>query len=104
MDFSFSWWYLLYGFLIAQAASLATTLYLHRETSHRSVEFHPVIKFIFGLILWLGTGINKIVWGAVHLAHHANPDRDGDPHSPVLLGFWKVQLGNLFLYQKAAQD
>jgi stearoyl-CoA desaturase (delta-9 desaturase) len=56
------------------------------------------------LVLWLTTGIKRQEWVAVHLCHHAHADIPGDPHSPVLLGLWKVQLGNLFLYAKAAKD
>ncbi len=95
---------LLIGFMIAQAASLATTLYLHRGTTHRAITFHPFIEFLFQLDLWLSTGINRKEWEAVHLCHHANADTEGDPHSPIILGFWKVQLFNAFFYWRAARD
>ena len=32
-------------------------------------------------------------WVAVHRKHHAFTDEEGDPHSPLLMGFWSVQLG-----------
>ena len=35
---------------------------------------------------------------AVHRKHHAFTDEEGDPHSPMLEGFWNVQLGNVFYY------
>jgi len=41
---------------------------------------------------------------AVHRKHHAFTDVEGDPHSPVLLGFWRVQLTNAVLYRKVARD
>jgi stearoyl-CoA desaturase (delta-9 desaturase) len=37
---------------------------------------------------------------AVHRKHHAFTDEEGDPHSPALEGFWKVQLGNVFYYMR----
>jgi stearoyl-CoA desaturase (delta-9 desaturase) len=37
---------------------------------------------------------------AVHRKHHAFTDQEGDPHSPKLLGFWQVQLGNVYYYMK----
>ena len=40
----------------------------------------------------------------VHRRHHAYTDTDGDPHSPALEGFAKVQLGNVVLYRRAARD
>lgn len=92
------------GFLLAEVATLVTTVYLHRSSAHKSVSFHWLVEFIMQAILWLITGINRQVWGAVHLCHHAFADKAGDPHSPLISGFWAVQFGNLFLYRKAAKD
>jgi stearoyl-CoA desaturase (delta-9 desaturase) len=50
------------------------------------------------------TGIRPRQWAAVHRKHHAFTDVEGDPHSPVLLGFWRVQLTNAALYRKVARD
>ena len=41
---------------------------------------------------------------AVHRKHHAFTDRDGDPHSPRLLGFWRVQLLNVYYYAREARN
>jgi stearoyl-CoA desaturase (delta-9 desaturase) len=43
-------------------------------------------------------------WAAVHRKHHAATDTAEDPHSPIVLGFWRVQLGNVGLYKRAAGD
>lgn len=94
----------LLGFFLSQIATLLTTIYLHRSSTHKSVSFHPVVEFLMQMILWLITGINRKEWVSVHLHHHAFADTVGDPHSPILLGLWRVQLGNLFLYLKAAKD
>jgi stearoyl-CoA desaturase (delta-9 desaturase) len=40
----------------------------------------------------------------VHRKHHAFTDVEGDPHSPVLLGWVRVQLTNVALYRKVAND
>ncbi|MBI4095207.1 MAG: fatty acid desaturase [Candidatus Liptonbacteria bacterium] len=92
------------GFLVAQIASLVTTIYLHRGAAHRAVTYHPALAFLMDLVLWLTTGIRRDEWVAVHLKHHAHPDEEGDPHSPILLGLWAVQLGNYFLYRKAIRE
>lgn len=92
------------GFLLAEFATLLTTVYLHRGSTHRAIKFHPVVEFFMQAGLWLMTGIKRVEWVAVHLCHHAHADKDGDPHSPLLLGLWRVQLGNFFLYRKAAKD
>ncbi len=96
--------YVLLGCLLAEFASLLTTVYLHRGSTHRSITFNPVLEFFMQLGLWLTTGIDRVQWVAVHLCHHKYTDKEGDPHSPLLLGFWRVQLGNLFLYRRAARD
>jgi stearoyl-CoA desaturase (delta-9 desaturase) len=41
-------------------------------------------------------------WVAVHRKHHTFTDREGDPHSPMLFGFWKVQLFNVYYYAREA--
>lgn len=94
----------LLGFLLAQVATLVTTVYLHRSSTHQSVTFHPAIEFVFQLVLWLTTGINRVEWVAVHIYHHLHTETEEDPHSPIVLGFWEVQLWNPFLYQKAARN
>ena len=40
----------------------------------------------------------------MHRKHHAATDTAGDPHSPIVMGFWRVQLGNVGLYKRAARD
>jgi stearoyl-CoA desaturase (delta-9 desaturase) len=40
---------------------------------------------------------------AVHRKHHTFTDREGDPHSPRLLGFWRVQLFNAYYYAREAR-
>jgi stearoyl-CoA desaturase (delta-9 desaturase) len=55
-------------------------------------------------MLWLTTGLSTKEWVAVHRKHHAFTDEEGDPHSPALMGFWSVQLGNVFHYLKEARN
>jgi stearoyl-CoA desaturase (delta-9 desaturase) len=40
----------------------------------------------------------------VHRKHHAFTDVEGDPHSPALLGWVRVQFTNVGLYRKVAND
>jgi stearoyl-CoA desaturase (Delta-9 desaturase) len=102
----------LISFLIALGVSLvvlqimvfSTTIYLHRSATHRALTLHPVAAWGFRLAVWLTTGIVPREWVAVHRKHHAHTDEEGDPHSPLLVGFWKVQLGNVFYYVKEARN
>jgi stearoyl-CoA desaturase (delta-9 desaturase) len=64
----------------------------------------PGLAFACRTLLWISTAIRPREWAAVHRRHHAYTDIPGDPHSPVLEGYWKVQLYNVGLYKKAAHD
>ncbi len=88
---------------IAQAAVFATSIYLHRALAHRAVKVHPVAAIAFRAILWLTTGQRRREWVAVHRKHHTFTDRAGDPHSPVLLGFWRLQFLNAYYYAREAR-
>ena len=92
------------GFLLSQVSALATTVYLHRGMTHRGIRFHQGADFAFRAVLWLTTGIIPKQWIAVHRKHHQHTDKEGDPHSPFLEGFWKIQLFNYWYYQKEAKN
>jgi stearoyl-CoA desaturase (delta-9 desaturase) len=86
--------------VIIQVAVFSTTIYLHRTATHKALVLHPAVAWMFKFALWLTTGLSTKEWVAVHRKHHAFTDEEGDPHSPYLLGFWKVQLGNVFYYMR----
>jgi stearoyl-CoA desaturase (delta-9 desaturase) len=90
--------------ILIQVAVFSTTIYLHRSATHRALVLHPAVAWVFRLALWLTTGISTKQWVAVHRKHHAFTDEEGDPHSPRLMGFWSVQLGNVFHYMKEARN
>jgi len=92
------------GVLISQGATFVTTIYLHRALAHHALKVHPVMDLICRTFLWLATGMSRQQWVAVHRKHHAFTDKEGDPHSPLLLGFWKVQLFNFYYYVREARD
>lgn len=89
---------LLVSSLVTQVTVFATTIYLHRTSTHRSIVLHPAVAWICRFSLWLTSGIVTREWVAVHRKHHAFTDQEGDPHSPLIEGFWSVQLGNVFHY------
>ena len=95
---------MLVGLVLGQLALFCTTIYLHRALSHRAITLRPSVRAVFRVLIWLMTGIRPRQWVAVHRKHHAFTDVEGDPHSPVLLGFWRVQLTNAALYRKVARD
>jgi len=92
------------GFLVTTLANTATTVYLHRCLSHRGLTLRRPASMAFRTIIWLTTGIKPRQWVAVHRKHHAFTDEEGDPHSPVLLGWRTVQAKNVALYRQALGD
>jgi stearoyl-CoA desaturase (delta-9 desaturase) len=92
------------AFIVTQIAIAVTTVYLHRALTHRALTIHPVAALPFRTLCWISTGQRPREWVAVHRKHHAATDSVDDPHSPAVLGFWRVQLGNVGLYKKAAAD
>ena len=93
----------LIGLAVSQVAVIATSVYLHRTLAHRALTLHPFAEMAFRIVLWLTTGQSRRQWVAVHRKHHAFTDRTGDPHSPLLLGFWRVQLLNAVYYMREAR-
>jgi len=89
---------------LTQVAVIATSVYLHRALAHRALVLHPVADVIARAVLWLTTGLDRREWVAVHRKHHAFTDRDGDPHSPRLRGFWHVQFLNAYYYKREARN
>jgi stearoyl-CoA desaturase (Delta-9 desaturase) len=89
---------------VTQLATFVTTVFLHRSLAHRAVRLSPVVTAVCRTVTWVTTGIRPRQWVAVHRKHHAHTDVEGDPHSPRLLGFLKVQFGNVGLYRRAAAD
>jgi stearoyl-CoA desaturase (delta-9 desaturase) len=92
------------GLAVCQLAIFLTTIYLHRTLSHRAITMSPALNFACRFLVWITVGIRPRQWVGVHRKHHAFTDVEGDPHSPVLEGFMKVQLGNAALYRRAAHD
>src|SRR4051812_26054964 len=103
-----SWTHLLAAvvaaFVVTQLATAVTTVYLHRALSHRALTVHPAAALPCRAFIWITTGMRPREWVAVHRKHHAATDTVEDPHSPAVVGFWKVQLGNVGLYKKVAAD
>jgi len=98
------WLVLLVALALTQVAVIATSVYLHRYLAHRALRLSPFADVCFRVVLWLTTGQSRQQWVAVHRKHHTFTDRAGDPHSPRLLGIWRVQLLNVYYYMREARN
>jgi stearoyl-CoA desaturase (delta-9 desaturase) len=98
------WLMFLLSVVVLQVSVLCTTIYLHRALTHRGLDVHPVLAFLMHLHINLFTGISPRQWVAVHRKHHHFSDKEGDPHSPYLLGLWHVFFGNALYYRNEANN
>jgi stearoyl-CoA desaturase (delta-9 desaturase) len=94
----------LLGLLISQVALLVTTVYLHRCLAHRALRLSPGVRAACRVVIWAGTGTRPRQWVAVHRKHHAFTDTERDPHSPIVMGYARVQFINALLYRRVARD
>ncbi len=92
------------GVAVTLLGNLCSTIYLHRCLSHRALTVRGPVHQVFRFLVWVTTGIRPRQWVAVHRKHHAFTDVEGDPHSPVLLGWTTVQRRNVALYRAEARN
>ncbi|MFL5696006.1 MAG: acyl-CoA desaturase [Ktedonobacteraceae bacterium] len=71
------------------------TIGYHRMLTHRSFRPHPAVKAILLVLGAMAVASPPIEFAATHIKHHAQSDREGDPHSP-LEGLFHSHLGWLF--------
>jgi stearoyl-CoA desaturase (delta-9 desaturase) len=72
----------------------------HRMLTHRSFRAHPVVKVILLVLGSMAVAGSPIEFAATHIKHHAQSDREGDPHSPVE-GLFHAHIGWAFKGQFA---
>src|SRR5260370_26399313 len=75
--------------------ALGVTVGYHRMLTHRSFRPNPVVKFIFLMLGSMSFEGPALQWAATHVKHHADSDKEGDPHSPVE-GFFHAHVGWMF--------
>lgn len=78
----FSWQAVGVAMLIAYlTGGLGITLGFHRTLTHRSLRLRRPVEILTAVLGTLAFQGSPIEWVATHRIHHANSDRDGDPHS-----------------------
>ena len=75
--------------------ALGVTIGFHRMLTHRSFKPHPAVKLALLILGSMSVEGAALDWAATHIKHHAQADREGDPHSPVE-GFFHSHVGWLF--------
>lgn len=70
---------------------LGIVVTFHRNLTHKSFETSDWITKIGSFLGCMANTGSSVVWTAIHIKHHLNSDKSGDPHSPWILG-WRVFL------------
>lgn len=70
---------------------LGIVVMFHRFLTHNSYKTNQFFEKVFSFLGCMANTGSSIVWVSIHLKHHLNSDKDGDPHSPWISG-WKVFL------------
>ena len=87
---------------------LGITVGFHRLLTHRAFQTYPWLERTFAVLGSLAVEGSVLDWVADHRKHHANADKEGDPHSPHvghgsgLRGLWHAHTGWLLETQGQA--
>lgn len=76
----FSWSGVGVGIALYVVTGFGISLGYHRFLAHRSLTLWKPLEYVTIVIGGLAFQGGPIDWVATHRAHHANTDRDGDPH------------------------
>ncbi|MFZ0040452.1 MAG: fatty acid desaturase [Solirubrobacteraceae bacterium] len=88
--------------------AVGVTVGYHRLLTHRAFATYPWLERMFAIMGSLSVQGSVMDWVADHRKHHANTDREGDPHSPHvghgsgLAGLWHAHVGWLLETQGQA--
>jgi stearoyl-CoA desaturase (delta-9 desaturase) len=68
----------------------------HRLLTHRSFKTSKIVEILLTIFATIGMTGSSISWTAAHRKHHASTDKRGDPHSPLVLGYFRAQFLSMF--------
>ena len=93
---SFSWLSVLLIVLVTRFSGFGVTVGLHRYFAHRSFKTSRWFQFLLAAAGCTALQKGPLWWVVHHRLHHQKSDEPGDPHSPVVDGFWYGHVGWLF--------
>jgi len=84
----FSWEGLILAVAGVQFYGLAITLGYHRLLTHRSLKVSKWLEHVIVVLAQCSLQDTPAKWVANHRLHHAESDKQPDPHSPRVSFFW----------------
>ena len=73
--------------------AIGLTLAFHRYFAHRAFQMNRATRFVWTLVGTAAMQKGPLWWAGHHVNHHRFADRDGDPHSPSVSGFYYAHIG-----------
>ena len=73
--------------------AIGLTLAFHRYFAHRAFQMNRGARFFWALAGTAAMQKGPLWWAGHHVNHHKNADREGDPHSPSIGGFYHAHIG-----------
>ena len=73
--------------------AIGLTLAFHRYFAHRAFQMGRPARFVWTFIGTAAMQKGPLWWAGHHVNHHRFADRDGDPHSPAVSGFYYAHIG-----------
>jgi stearoyl-CoA desaturase (delta-9 desaturase) len=92
----FTVWYILMFLITTRVIGLGITVGFHRYFSHRSFKTPRWFQFMLACAGCAALQKGPLWWAIHHRLHHRHSDAQGDPHSPVVDGFFYGHCGWLF--------
>lgn len=88
-------------FLVSYCSSLLyITVFYHRSLAHKSITLTPWLeRWVVLSGVWI-TGLDPKAWVCMHRRHHAYSDTERDPHTPTVVGKWRIPLKQLRSYEQ----
>jgi stearoyl-CoA desaturase (delta-9 desaturase) len=73
--------------------AIGLTLAYHRYFAHRAFKMGRLTQFVWSYIAASAMQKGPLWWAGHHVTHHKFADREGDPHSPIVSGFYYAHVG-----------
>jgi fatty-acid desaturase len=68
----------------------------HRLLTHKAWTAPKYFEYIGTILATIGGTGSSLSWTATHRKHHVHTDKEGDPHSPSVIGYFKAQWFSMF--------
>lgn len=94
-DFTFSDWLTVFSIYFLTGC-LGVSITYHRYLAHKSFKMWKIFEYIGTILATYGIIGSSIAWVNNHRAHHYRPDKQADPHSPVIHGYLQIQWFSMF--------